>query len=225
MSLNSLRLKRWWHNRRHLDTPLKPLVAHSIPGPHTPFDQLEFVSLDIETTGLDPATADMLSVGWVIIRKGRVDLQTAESHIVRPSGEVGSSASIHGLTDTIVEGGADWSIVLSRIIEVLTGRVLLVHHAGLDKALLDRLCRQRFEAPLLVPVADTLALERRRHERRHHVDEKKSFRLSDLRDDYRLPRYAAHDCLVDAIATAELLIAMVAHNDGGARTCLRDLCA
>jgi DNA polymerase-3 subunit epsilon len=224
MSLLALRLKRWWHGRRHLDAPLKQLVAHSIPDGSTPFNELELVSLDIETTGLDPATADMLSVGWVVVRDGRVDLQTAESHIVRPTGNVGSSASVHGLTDTMVESGNDWSIVLGRIIEALTGRVLLVHHAGLDKALLDRLCRQSFDVPLSIPVVDTMALERRRHERRHHVDEKKSFRLSDLREDYRLPRYAAHDSLVDAIATAELLIAMVAHNDGGTKTCLRDLC-
>jgi DNA polymerase-3 subunit epsilon len=224
MSLLALRFRRWWHSKRHLDARLQQLVASPIPNQRTPFNKLEFVSLDIETTGLDPTTADMLSVGWVVVRDGRVDLQTAESHIVRPTGEVGSSASVHGLTDTMVESGSDWSIVLGKIIEVLAGRVLLVHHAGLDKALLDRLCRQRFAAPLLIPVVDTLALERRRHERRHHVDENKSFRLSNLRDGYGLPRYAAHDCLVDAIATAELLIAMVAHNDGGTKTCLHDLC-
>lgn len=224
MSLYSLGFKRWRQNRRDLETPLKQLVAHSIPSPATPFSELEVVALDIETTGLDPASADMLSVGWVIIRDGRVDLQTAASYIVRPSGNVGSSASVHGLTDTMVESGDDWPIVLDKIIEALTGRVLLVHHAGLDKVLLDALCRRRFGAPLLVPVVDTLALEHRRQQRRHHVDNKKSLRLSDLRDDYQLPRYTAHDSLVDAIATAELLIAMVAHNDGAAHTRLRDLC-
>jgi DNA polymerase-3 subunit epsilon len=224
MNLLSLRFRRWLQSRRDLDPPLNQFVAQPIPERSRPFDQLEFVSLDIETTGLNPATADMLSVGWVVVRNGRVDLQTAESRIVRPTGAVGSSASVHGLTDTVVEAGDDWSIVLARIVEVLTGRVLLVHHAGLDKALLDRLCRQRFKVPLLVPVVDTLALERQRHERRHHVDENKSFRLSDLRDDYQLPRYAAHDSLVDAIATAELLIAMVAHHDGGTKTSLHDLC-
>ncbi|MGI9235634.1 MAG: exonuclease domain-containing protein [Woeseiaceae bacterium] len=224
MSLLLLRFNRWRLSKRGLAAPLKQLVAHSMPGPGTPFNQFEILSLDMETTGLDSASAEMLSVGWVVIRDGRVDLKSAESHIVRPSGEVGSSASVHGLTDTIVEGGEDLSIVLSRIVEVLTGRVLLVHHAGLDKAILDRLCRRQYGVPLLVPVVDTLALERRRRERRHHVDEKKSFRLADLRDVYRLPRYSAHDSLVDAIATAELLIAMIAHNDGGTKTCLRDLC-
>jgi len=225
MSLSSLRVRRWLQGRRQLEPPLSELVAQPVPGSTTPFHRLEIISLDIETTGLNPATADMLSAGWVLIRNGRVELETAESHIVRPSGEVGSSASVHGLTDTVVESGSDWAVVLSAIIRALTGRVLLVHHAGLDKALLDRLCRQCFGSPLLVPVVDTLALELRRHQRRHHVDDKRSLRLADLREDYELPRYAAHDSLVDAIATAELLIAMVAHNDGASKTRLKDLCS
>lgn len=210
--------------QREIVEPLRQLLGESIPDSRTTFRDTEFLSLDIETTGLNPNTADMLSVGWVVIRDGRVDLASAESYIVRPMGEVGGSASIHGLTDTVVKSGVEWMTVLDRIIEVLTGRVLLVHHAGLDKVLLDRLCRERFGCPLLAPVVDTLTLERSRRQRRHHVDEKASLRLADLRSKYQLPRYAAHDSMVDAIATAELLIAMVAHNGGAKKTRLRDLC-
>lgn len=223
MRFSWLRLQRWWAGRRDIEQPLAALMRQPVPVPATPFRDAEFVSLDIETTGLDAATADMLSVGWVLVREGKVDLGTAESYIVQPSGDVGDSASVHGLTDTIVEAGHGWSVVLNKIIEVLTGRVLLVHHAGLDKVLLDRMCRRRFGMPLHVPVADTLAIEHRRQRRRHHVDEKQSLKLGDLRDAYRLPRYNAHDCLVDAIATAELLIAMVAHNDGADNTVMSDL--
>ncbi len=218
-----LRLSRWRFARRDIREPLKHLMVAELPPAATRFEDAELVALDIETTGLDASTAEMLSVGWVVLRRGRVDLESAESHIVRPSGGVGSSASVHGLTDTMVETGQDRSLVIDRIVKVLTGRVLLVHHADLDKRLLDRLCHEQFGAPLLVPVVDTLALERRRQQRRHHVDEKHSLRLSELRDAYHLPRYNAHDSLVDAIATAELLIAMVAHNDGTKTTRLRDL--
>ncbi len=218
-----LRLRRWHYRRRDIREPLARLMNADMPSPATRFEKAEFVALDIETTGLDAATAEMLSVGWVIVRRGRVDLESAESHIVRPSGDVGSSASVHGLTDTIVGAGGDRSMVIDRIVSVLNGRALLVHHADLDKSLLDRLCFEQFGAPLLVPVVDTLALELRRQQRRHHVDEKRSLRLPDLRDAYNLPRYNAHDSLVDAIATAELLIAMVAHNDGMKTTCVRDL--
>lgn len=220
-----LKFRRWRSGKRDLDAPFSELVARRIPAARTHFSDVEFVSLDIETTGLDPSTAEMLSVGWVHVSGGRVNLASSESHIVRHSSGVGSSAAVHGLTDTIVESGSDWTVVLDKIVVALTGRVLLVHHAGLDKVLLDRLCRQRFGAPLLIPVVDTLALEYRRRHRRHHIDEKRSLRLAELRSSYQLPRYNAHDCLVDAIATAELLIAMVAHNGGIDGTRLRDLYA
>lgn len=206
-----LKTQRWWSRRREFAPPFDSFLLSDVPSPSERISAVEFVSLDIETTSLDAASADMLSVGWVVLRNGRVDLASAETCIVRPSGEVGDSASVHGLTDTMVGAGLDWGIVLDKIVARLAGRVLLVHHAGLDKALLDRMCRQRYGAPLLVPVVDTLALEHRRQTRRHHVEEGGSLKLSDLRAAYGLPRYAAHDCLVDAIATAELLLAMIAH--------------
>lgn len=215
MKFSWLKTRRWLSRRRHLAAPFDEFVAADLPGPSDLFADTEFVSLDIETTGLDPASADMLSVGWVVVRNGRIDLESAESHIVRPSGNVGESASVHGLTDTVVGTGLDWGIVLDKIVSVLTGRVLVVHHAGLDHALLDRMCVQRYGSRLLVPVVDTLAIEHRRRRHHHHIDTNSSLRLSDLRDAYGLPRYSAHDCLVDAIATAELLLAIAAHRRSG----------
>ena len=209
-----LKARRWWISRRHMPAPFDQLLAKPIPDPSDLLVDTELVSLDIETTGLDPSRADMLSVGWVIVRNGRIDLGTAESHIVRPSGDVGDSASVHGLTDTMVGAGLDWGVVLDKIVGVLTGRVLAVHHAGLDHALLDRMCLRRYGARLLVPVVDTLAIERRRQQHKHHLEENASLRLSDLRDAYGLPRYSAHDCLVDAIATAELVLAIASHRRG-----------
>lgn len=220
-----LKLRRWNARRRGVKEPLATSLSQPMPSMRGAFRGTEFVSLDIETTGLDANVDEMLSVGWVVLRDGRIDLSTARSYVVRPARDVGRSASVHGLTDTIVGEGHDAGIVLDKIVKELAGRVLLVHHAGLDKVLLDRMCRQRYGAPLLLPCVDTMALELRRHERRHHIDEKKSLRLGDLRAAYRLPRYNAHDCLVDAIATAELLIAMVAHNRGAQGTRLGDLCS
>ena len=223
MSHRLLAIRRWLVRNRDFDSPFDELIRQPLPSPATTFRDAEILSLDIETTGLDPMSADMISVGWVVISQGVIDLASAETHIVRPSGEVGSSASVHGLTDTVVLAGRDWSVVLDRILEVLRGRALLVHHAGLDKTLLDRMCRYRFGTPLMLPVIDTLALERRRRRRRHQEGDSQSLRLNALRQAYKLPRYNAHDCLVDAIATAELLMAMVAHNDGANSTQLKDL--
>lgn len=218
-----LALRRRWLRRKVSESPFDVFLDAPLPANGDRFDECEFVCLDIETTGLDARTADMLSVGWVIVRNGRIDLSTCETHLVRPDGEVGSSAAVHGLTDTQVSQGKDLGLVFSRIVEVLTGRVLVVHHAGLDKGMLDRLARHRFGSALPMPVVDTLALALRRQQRHHHVADAPSLRLADLRDSYNLPYYQAHDCLVDAIATAELLVAMVASHDGAAKTTLAQL--
>ncbi len=223
MNQYQLTYKRWLARRRTFDDPFDQLIRHPRQSASTPFNKSELVCLDIETTSLDAKTAEMLSIGWVLIRNGMVDLSTAESYIVRPQNEVGESASVHGLTDTIVGKGQVQIIVLDKVIEVLTGRSLVVHHAGLDKGLLDRLCVEHYGEKLLVPVVDTLAIEHRRQSRKHHVDENQSLRLADLRTAYNLPWYSAHDCQIDAIATAELLIAMVATHGDRARTPLADL--
>lgn len=218
-----LSLRRWRARRRSADPLYTEFVGRPLPAPGTPFEKAELVCVDIETTGLDPATADMLSIGWVLIRGGRVDLSTSERHVVKPTGDVGDSASVHGLTDTVVNLGMDPTQALSRVVKVLTGRVLVVHHAGLDKGLLDRLCKAQFGDKLLVPIVDTLALEHRREKRKHHLDDNRSLRLPDLRAHYNLPWYRGHDCLMDAVATAELLIAMVAAQESHDPTTLANL--
>jgi DNA polymerase-3 subunit epsilon len=216
-----LALKRWRAGHRSADEHYKAFLEASPPAPGSRFEDVELVCLDIETTGLDPATVDMLSIGWVLIRGGRVDLSTAESHVVKPEGGLGDSPSILGLTDSVVDNGMSPAEAVGRVIEVLRGRVLVVHHAGLDKRLLDRFCREYFGDKLLVPVIDTLALENRRKSRQHHLEDTRSLRLPDLREHYNLPWHRGHDCLGDAISTAELLIAMVASRDSP--TTLSDL--
>lgn len=218
-----LALRRWKAARRVTNRHYESFLSRPLPPPATLFDDAELICLDIETTGLDAATADMLSIGWVLIRDGMVDLSSAESHVVKPSGEVGDSASVHGLTDTFVSLGMDPRRAMERVVDVLAGRVLVVHHAGLDKTLLDRLCLEQFGEKLLVPVIDTLALEFHHKSRQHHVEDNRSLRLPALREHYQLPRYRGHDCLIDAVATAELLIAMVAWRESSGRTTLADL--
>ncbi len=218
-----LTLQRWRALRRSGDAVFRTFIEQPIPAPGTLFTDAELVCMDIETTGLNPKTVDMLSIGWVLIRNSKVDLATAEAHIVKPNGGVGHSASVHGLTDTMVSDGIKPSEAIERVLGVLAGRVLVVHHAGLDKTLLDRICRERYSEKLLVPMIDTLALEHRRRSRHHHLGENISLRLPDLRQHYNLPWYRGHNCLTDAVASAELLIAMVAAREQHQKTTLADL--
>ncbi|MEM1349769.1 MAG: exonuclease domain-containing protein, partial [Myxococcota bacterium] len=106
------------------------------------------------------------------------------------------------------------------LLEAMTGRALLVHHAPLDTSFLDRACRVAFGGPLMPHVVDTAALARARLERSGLPMPAGTYRLGALRQRYGLPRYRAHDALTDALATAELYLAMTS-GQGDAR--LRDV--
>lgn len=223
MSTWALAIRRRLARRRRPAPPLAALLENRLPAASTRFRELELLCLDVETTGLDARRDEILSLGWVIVREGRVDLSTASSLLVRPTTVVGDSATIHGLTDSAVAEGGSLPAILEQLLDKLANRVLVVHHAGLDKALLDRECRHRYGAPLLVPVIDTLAVETRSRQRRQVTTTGAALSLAALRTAYGLPRYGAHDALTDALATAELLLAMVARRGGPANVRLSDL--
>ncbi|MEO1247378.1 MAG: exonuclease domain-containing protein [Pseudomonadota bacterium] len=222
MKLLAAALYRRWLRRRDYAEPMQSLLSSPLPA-NKPFRDSELVSLDIETTGLDPATAEVLSIGWVLVRHNRVAMDSAKRCIVQPETAVGDSAAVHGLTDTVCAGGLPLRQVLDQVVTALAGRSLLVHHAGLDKRLLDRVCRRHYGAPLAVPVVDTLALELRRRRRRAQSSKGDALRLVRLREHYKLPYYAGHDCLADALATAELLLAMIATHGSASSTRLAEL--
>ncbi|QIK74584.1 exonuclease domain-containing protein [Nocardioides piscis] len=114
--------------------PLRELAAAPPPRETTPVSQVGFLALDIETTGLDPRADHLLSVGWVPVVDGRVLLSEARELRVRPPGDVdvGSSATLHRLTDDVVSDAAPLADVLPRLFAAMHGRVLLAHHAPIE---------------------------------------------------------------------------------------------
>ncbi|MEL7024174.1 MAG: exonuclease domain-containing protein [Pseudomonadota bacterium] len=218
-------MKRFWLDwrrrkalRRVADETIEGFLKHGLPTRRQTIETVELLALDIETTGLDPRTADILSIGWVVIKGGVIELSTAQRMIVSSLSEVGQSATIHGLTDTEVSTGIALHEAISQVVEAAAGRVLVVHHAGLDKVLLDRAVKACFGVPFLIPIIDTLAMAHRKATQQHHLGGPAELRLSDLREQYGLPQYSAHDSTVDALATAELLLAMLEHHHEGANT-------
>jgi len=147
----------------------------------------------------------------------------ARSMIVRSARGVGDSAAIHGLRDRDVSQGVPVDEALAELLEAACGRVFLAHHAPVDLAFLKDSCRRLFHVPFLVPVVDTMGLERGRLAiRREHV-RAGELRLYRCRERYNLPMYRAHDAVTDALGTAELFLAQTATIAGNGTLRLRQL--
>ncbi len=181
----------------------------------------EFLVVDTETSSLEVKEGELLSIGWVTISGGQIRLDSAEHLLFKPRDSVGQSAGIHHLRDCEFENGLSQQEIMERFLEQVQGKVLVFHYAALDMGYIDQLCRELYGARLLLPVVDTLELEKKKLQRREQLLEKGALTLSQCRARYGLPDYPVHNALMDALATAELLLAQIAHR--GARVRLKDL--
>jgi DNA polymerase-3 subunit epsilon len=222
--LLALEFRRRRLARRLPAGPLRDLCVARMPSAASDWRAVEFAVVDLETTGTDYRSDDIVSAGWVIVRRGAIDLGTANRRMVRPSMAIPErSAIIHAITDDEAARGERLQDVLAELLAALAGRVLVAHYSPAECGFLDVACRHSFGGGLLVPVVDTLRLERARQVRAGRAPRPGELRLDALRARYELPPHTLHDALGDALATAELFLAQVAHMDDGPSIALGDL--
>lgn len=179
------------------------------------------ISVDLEMTGLDPRQNRIIAIGWTHVDGGRVRLSSNRHLLINTSQSVGHSAAIHELLDTDVAGGVSIETGLEALFEAARGRVWLFHHAGLDVAFLQQACAAWAGVTVPFMVLDTLQLELAIRKRRDQPVHNGDLQLNKLRADYNLPGYTAHNALIDACATAELLLAIAGKMNSAASLRLR----
>lgn len=203
------RMQRWWYRQSADPGPMRSYLSVERPSPRDDARRTEYLALDLETTGLEPNRDAIVSVGHVPIVGRRIRCADARHEYVRLNRSVKDSATIHHIRDADLDDGCPEADALAAVLFALRGRVLLVHHAPVDLRFLQSACRRLYDRPLLVRVVDTLDLARRRRARGNRQIQDDELRLHALRRSYNLPRYPAHDALSDAVATAELFLAML----------------
>lgn len=204
--------------------PVRDLFTTPMPDPAVDVSQLRLLAVDLETTGLDPRRDHILSVGFVAVDGLTIDLASADRLLCRAGAEVGQSATVHGITDDALTAGVEVATVVERVAEALRGRVLLAHHAAIERDFLSAACERTHGVPLPVPAVDTMELQARILRSHTGADlPPGALRLATSRAHLGLPRYSAHEALTDALACAELYLAQVARLSGGQRMTLKAL--
>jgi len=205
---------RWWLALRCRGTPMRDYYRVDYATLDTPWHEVEFLAVDLETTGLDPKVDSIVSFGWVPIIGGAVRVGEARHRLVRTDRPVTEeSAVLHGILDDHLAEAPPLEEVLPDFLDALTGRVPVAHHAPVEVGFLGAACRRLYGCPLEVPFVDTLDIERRLHDRSGRLVSSGEMRLQACRARYNLPRYRGHHALVDALACAELLLAQASHMD------------
>jgi DNA polymerase III subunit epsilon len=203
------------------DPRLRAFYAAGAVAGDTPLAQVPMVAIDVETTGLDPARDEIVSIGLLPMTLKCIAASASRYWVVRPRLELNpESVVIHAITHAQIEAAPDFGERIDELLHALAGRVVVVHCRDIERRFLDRALRARIGEGIEFPVIDTMDLEARIHRARQpgffarlfgKTPVPASIRLADSRTRYHLPRYRAHHALTDALATAELLQAQVAH--------------
>lgn len=187
-----------------------------IPGIRA-IDQLNFVVLDTETTGLNPAQDFILSFGAIKISQMTIQVSTAvEWYPVSPKNGK-ATAAIHGLLES--KTPVQISEFVPNLLSYLGDSILVGHHLGFDLEMLLKTCKpfglEDFPNFCVDTMNLAIRLEQGPNADRHQF-KPEEYSLDSLCDRYGIQKDDRHTAAGDAFLTAQLLLKLlvVAKNKG-----------
>jgi DNA polymerase-3 subunit epsilon len=204
--------------------PLHDFLSVPFPNIDTPLAELTILAVDFETTGLDSRADKLLSVGFVLLEREQIKLNSSYHQIIKTKNRLEeSNVIIHQITDDQKEQGQPLAIVVEQLLKALTGKVMLVHFARIERQFLRQACLELYGFMPDFPMIDTLVIAKRQLDKRDVAYDPSELRLSNLRHQFELPDHHGHDALNDAIATAELMLAQTLNKPRSDKLLLKDI--
>jgi DNA polymerase-3 subunit epsilon len=178
-----------------------------------PIRTITFTVLDCEMTGLDPARDEILSIGAVRIRNGRIVMNERFYQVFKPTEAVSTKEVIliHGLGPDEVSRGMPLDDALDRLLAFIGDSVVIGHFTALDLAFLNAALASRKERSIKNPALDTRLLHgwwRRRTPPQGPASDDAS--LEEIVLEMGLPRYPAHHAFYDALTTGMVFLKLLA---------------
>jgi DNA polymerase III epsilon subunit family exonuclease len=172
-------------------------------GADMPLEAATYVVVDLETTGLRPERSKICEIGAVKVTA----LEPGETFetLVDPRQPLGPGvAALTGLDDQGLRGAPPVELALRQFLDFAGDAVLVAHNARFDLAFLDRETARLTGSRIAAPVIDTVGLARRLLGGR--VPRASLAQLSYF---FGTAVHPCHRALPDALATAEVLLALL----------------
>jgi DNA polymerase III epsilon subunit family exonuclease len=180
---------------------LEPLTESVLDFAKAAAARAEFVVLDVETTGKDPKMADLLEIGAVRIKAGKI--ADRWSTLVDPGRSI-VGHQMHGITDTEIKGAPSPKDAAEQFLKFAGKATIVGHNVGFDLGFIEEALGDgfRFQPGQYL---DTLVLARE-----GYPDWAESYKLGDLARFFGIELKDAHRAGPDAEATAQLLLTFAA---------------
>ncbi|RJX65422.1 3'-5' exonuclease [Vibrio sinensis] len=167
----------------------------------------EYVSLDCETTSLDPNRAELVTIAATKIIGNRIiTSQPFEVRLRAPQSLDSGSVKIHHIRHNDLVNGIDEKQALERLLQFIGNRPLVGYHIRYDKKILDLACRRQLGFPLPNPLIEVSQIYHDKLER-HLPNAYFDLSLDAICKHLDLPlQKNKHDALQDAISAALVFV-------------------
>ncbi len=182
------------------------------PAPDLPWRQADWLVVDLELTGLDPRTDEIIAIGAVPVHDARLILGEAMYTLARPDRPPKhASVLVHKLRSADLAQAPSGDEAIDLLLDALAGRAPVFHTSVVERTFLGReLRRRRVRLP---QDADTEALGRLWLRQRDGTAPA-GLSLARLAQVLGQPGEDPHHALGDALTTAKAFIALASHLDG-----------
>jgi DNA polymerase III subunit epsilon len=172
--------------------------------------EVRFVVLDSETTGLNPATDRLITIGAVAVIDGDIVLEDSFDALLKVE-ENTSAVTVHGITRDESARGVEEPEALEAFLDYLGDGVIVGHHIGHDIATLDAAYGRHWGMQLRNRSLDTMDLTL--HLERAGAFEGRPpirhFTLDALCDMFGVIPHDRHTASGDAFITAQVFLRLV----------------
>ena len=171
----------------------------------TPIDRVRFVALDSETTGLNPETDRLITIGAVAVQNGDIVLEDSFEAMLRVERNT-AAVAVHGITREETRGGLDEPEAVRRFLGYLRDGVIVGHHIGHDISTLNAACRRHWGFEIRNRSLDTMDLTLHLERSGAFADRERirEFTLDRLCDMFGVIPHDRHTAGGDAFITAQV---------------------
>jgi DNA polymerase-3 subunit epsilon len=189
--------RKYWHYKLK-GSPYQSLFC-------TP-DKTEYVSLDCETTSLDPNRAELVTIAATKIIDNRIiTSQPFEVRLRAPQSLDSGSVKIHRIRHQDLVDGISEKEALLQLLDFIGNRPLVGYHIRYDKKILDLACLRQLGFPLPNPLIEVSQIYHDKLER-HLPNAYFDLSLDAICKHLELPIQDKHDALQDAISAALVFV-------------------
>ncbi len=206
----------WWKSYFEKTLPIDQKAASRT---------IDFVVIDLETTGLDVNKDRILSFGLIPLLNFEISPGYSFECFVQQTYFDRETVPIHGILPSDLTDGLPETEFLETIIPQLAGKVIVGHHIGFDLAMINHALRRHYNVELINPSIDTASLYKNAYPSKFIYNKYQSPlpSLDEIAIEFDIDTRDRHSALGDAMTTAFIFMKLWRQLEHNQKSILKDL--